>query len=134
MSNFEKLEAVWEFRGKIIAAEERYREWKMRAETTVVVLKEKPHTGNHENWRENAILEMAEAYDSYLDCVSDYIGALREAYMVLDSLDNPDWYTVLCCRHIRGRTWKEIAEDMKCSTRSCQIQYQQARNYLMDQQ
>jgi hypothetical protein len=126
----EKLEAVKVVRNKVIAAEDRYLQWKMRSENTVVVLKQKTNTGTHENWRENAIIEMAEARENYLDCVMQYIDSLRDAYTVLNALENPDWYTVLYCRYIRIRAWKDIAEEMKCSERNCKLLNQEARSFL----
>ena len=130
IGKLEKLEAVKVFRDKVIAAEDRYLQWKMRSENTVAVVKQKTHTGTHENWRENAIIEMIEAWENYLDCVMQYIDSLRDAYTVLNALENPDWYTVLYCRYIRLRSWEDTAKDMKCSERNCRLLNKEARSFL----
>ena len=130
MGDMEKLEAVKVFRENVIAAEEKYREWKMRAENTVVVLKQRTQSGTHENWRESATIEMAEAWENYLNCVKQYIDSLKDAYTVLNALENADWYTVLYCRYIRIRSWRDTARDMKCSERNCRLLLQKAKSFL----
>ena len=130
MTSLQKLEAVRENYARLIDAEQTLREWKARAERTTRPVRESIHSGHAKNWREDAVILIAEAKDALADVLNEYIDSWQVAHTVLDAVEDPDCYEVLFRRYIQNYSWKRVAAEMKCSQRNCMILHQKAINSL----
>ena len=130
MTDLQKLEAVREKYALFLEAERDFLEWKERAERTTRPVQEMYHNGHSKNWREDAIIQAAEARDNLAEALNEYIDSWIDARAVIYSITDPGCLEVLFRRYIQGYSWKRIAAEMDCSQRYCMILHQKAINTL----
>ena len=131
MTDLQKLEAVKENYARFIQTEQRLFEQRAKAERTTRPLQEIHYNSHAENWREDAIIQMAEARDELADVLNEYIDSWQAAHAVLDGITDPRHYEVLFRRYIQGYSWRKIAAEMGCSERQCVNLHNGVKKYLL---